>query len=111
MTVRYVEAKGNETWQEANVLLVAWIKENATIEDAFGWSEGDDLEVGPDLRLLSFNVPDRHGEKVKIIDQWARSSSRLLGVSDGRRVSFEGRPDLSVILPTPKSMQAPPWLR
>jgi hypothetical protein len=111
VTVRYVEAKGDETWLEANALLVAWIKDNASIEGAFGWSEGDSLKVGGELRLLGFNVPDRHGAKVKIVDQWARTSGRLLGVSDGKRVSFEGRPDLSVIVPSPQSVPTPPWSR
>jgi hypothetical protein len=111
MTVRYVEAKSDETWQEAKAHLIAWIKENAPIEGAFGWSEGDALEVGRELRLFGFNVPDRHGDKVKIVDQWARSSSRLFGVLDGKHVSFEGRPDLTVIVHPPKSIQTPPWLR
>jgi len=110
MASRYIEMKPNESWRDVSGLFSSWLAENVLL-DSFGWSEGDEITLKNGATMWCFSIPDRHGDKVGLFEQWAVTTGRVFGLACGSSVHFPNLPglvhELPVRLPTP----APAWLR
>lgn len=107
---RYIEIYGGDTWKSVSVLFKNWLTENGLTED-FGWSEGDILEINDDLAFYCFNIPDHHGKKINLFEDWAKKTGRLYGIETDRKVVFPKDTSLNVILPPHPTVELPPWLK
>jgi hypothetical protein len=110
MAGRYIEMKPEENWTDLSGLFSSWLAANVAL-DAFGWSEGDSITLKNGTVMLCFNIPDRHGDKIRLFEQWAATTGRIFGLAQGSSVHFPNVPglvhELPIRLPTP----TPSWLR
>jgi hypothetical protein len=107
---RYIEIKASETWATVSEQFGAWVLENDHAKN-FGWSEGDPISLENGIVMACFKIPDRQGEKIAYFEQWAASTGRIYGIAEGRQVKFPRKPELNVLLPPPKELPIPPWLK
>jgi hypothetical protein len=107
---RYIEKLEGDTWKSVSALFAAWLNENDLIKD-FGWSEGDTLKIDDGTELFCMYFPDKHGEKINYFEQWAITTTRLYGISEGQHVMFPKMPELNVMLPPEQPVEAHSWLK
>jgi hypothetical protein len=85
----YVEAREGEDWRAVSELFADWLE--ATIDTTgltFGWHEWDSVRLPDGRQLLAFQFSDRYGEKVMLLERWARTTGRLYGAKDGQTIRF-----------------------
>ena len=107
---RFIEFKDKESWISISRQFGDWLK-TSKMGDGIGWSEGNQLILNDSIKFYCFDFPDRHLEKIGLFEEWAKSTGRLYGIAEGRKVRFPNNPKLDFILPPNKPSELPPWLR
>ena len=107
---KYIEARDGDTWASVSGEFGDWLIERNLDKD-FGWSKGDVLTINKELSLFCFDFPDRHGEKIKVFEEWAESTGRLYGIKSGCNVVFPNSTNLNLVLPPEQEIEVPPWLK
>jgi hypothetical protein len=106
---RFIEIRSGETWASVSTLFRQWLISQS--ENALGWSEGNPISLDDGASLICFRIPDHHGSKISLFQEWAETTDRLYGITDGRRVVFPRKRSLAFLLPAPKEFPVPPWLQ
>lgn len=106
---RFIEIRSTETWASVSNLFAQWISSRTGI--TVGWSEGDTISLDDGTSLICFQIPEHYGSKMDLFQEWAESTDRLYGISDGGKVVFPRMPTLTFLLPAPKERPIPPWLQ
>lgn len=106
---RFIEIRSRETWASVSTLFRQWLI--SRIENTLGWSEGNPISLDNGTSLICFRIPDHHGPKIALFQEWAETTDRLYGIADNQRVMFPRKPTLALLLPAPKEFPIPPWLQ
>ena len=107
---RYIQFFEDESWIKVSELFGQWLKDN-DLGHGIGWSEGDTLEVNKNTKLYCLRIPDHHGSKIKLFEDWAKTTERLYGIEKEGKVIFPEDSSLVVVLPKEKEIEIPPWLK
>lgn len=106
----FIEAQKDEAWNDASHAFTDWLVETqspSTLEP-FGFSEGDELAHNG-LSFFCFCFPSRYGEKIALFGEWAKTTGRRFGWTDGRLVHFSSGG--TVLLPPDPVTPDLPWLK
>lgn len=107
---RFIEKREGDTWKSVSSLFSSWLKDHGFTEN-FGWVEGDSLNVSEELEFYCMCIPEKHGKKIHLFEQWADSTDRIYGLAEGRHVKFPKKPELDLTLPPEPTVVVPPWLK
>ena len=107
---RYIQFFAGESWIKVSKLFGQWLKENNK-GHGIGWSEGNILEVNENTKLYCFDIPDHHGSKIDLFEEWAQTTNRLYGIENEGKVVFPKNSELVVVHPKQKEVSVPPWLK
>ena len=107
---RYIQFFEGESWRNVSELFGQWLRDNDK-GHGIGWSEGDILKVNENIKLYCLRIPDKHGSKIDLFEEWAQTTERLYGIENDGKVIFPKDTDLIVMLPKQKEMKVPPWLK
>ena len=110
MAGHYIEIKPDESWRDVSGLFSSWLAANVAL-DTFGWSEGDSITLKNGTVMVCFSIPDRHGDRGGLFEQWAATTGRIFGLAQGSSVYFPNVPDLVHELPIRVPTPTPSWLR
>ncbi|UWX04526.1 hypothetical protein H1235_06620 [Pseudoxanthomonas sp. NC8] len=106
---RFIEIRSNEVWASVSRLFAHWLGDRASGD--VGWSKGDPISLDDGRSLICFSIPDHHRTTIDLFQEWAESTDRLYGITDGGRVVFPRMPALTFLLPLPENSPIPPWLQ